>query len=404
MIEYVTRKVAELIPYKNNARINDEAVEKVAASIRDFGMNNPILIDAENVIIAGHTRRKALQKLGIEETPCVVVTGLSEAQVKAFRIADNSTAQLATWDLKVLQEELEHIDLQMENYGLEAQLAAIEERLNAELAASVQEDEVPPLDEKNEPICKLGEIWTLGRHRLMCGDSTKEKDVEELMGDEKADMLVTDPPYNIALGMNETVNEARKRHRRADGLVMLNDKMKDDEFYAFLLAFYKNANRSLKDGAAFYIWHADNEGLNFRLALKNAGLVVRQTLIWNKNAMTLGRQDYQWKHEPCLYGWKGGGAHRWYNDRSQTTILDFKKPTKNEDHPTMKPVELIAYQVRNSSKTGELVLDLFGGSGSTLVACEQLARRCYMMELDPRYCDVIIKRWENLTGGKAEKL
>ena len=217
-------------------------------------------------------------------------------------------------------------------------------------------------------------------------------------------MCVTDPPYNVALGMGGSKDDARDRHRRTDGLVIMNDNMGDKEFHDFLLAAYKSIRSALKEGAAFYIWHADNEGLNFRSALVEAGLRLRQTLVWNKNSFTLGRQDYQWKHEPCLYGWKDGASHRWVGDRSQSTVLDFDKPQKSAEHPTMKPVPLMAYLIGNSSEKGDIVLDLFGGSGTTLIACEQLGRKCRMMELDPHYCQVIIDRWEALTGGKAEKI
>lgn len=219
-----------------------------------------------------------------------------------------------------------------------------------------------------------------------------------------ADMCVTDPPYNVALGQGGSKDDARDRHRRKDGLVIMNDDMGDKEFHDFLLAAYRSIRSALKEGAAFYIWHADNEGLNFRSALAEAGLRLRQTLVWNKNAFTLGRQDYQWKHEPCLYGWNEGAAHRWEGDRTQPTVLDFDKPQRSEEHPTMKPVLLIAKLITNSSKEGDVVLDLFGGSGTTLIACEQLGRKCRMMELDPHYCQVIIDRWEALTGGKAERI
>lgn len=217
----------------------------------------------------------------------------------------------------------------------------------------------------------------------------------------KADLLITDPPYNVALGMGGSVDEARKRHRRTDGLVIMNDKMEDEDFYQFLLKFYKAAFANMKEGASFYVWHADNEGLNFRKALRDANVTLRQTLIWNKNSITLGRQDFQWKHEPCLYGWKDGASHRWFSDRSQPTVLDFNRPKRSELHPTMKPVELFAYQIECSTQKGDSVLDSFGGSGTTIIACEQLGRTGYSMELDPRYCDVILQRWENFTSRKA---
>lgn len=220
----------------------------------------------------------------------------------------------------------------------------------------------------------------------------------------KVDLFLTDPPYNVALGSHDTPETARQRHRRTDGLIIMNDKMEDGQFLEFLTKCFTIAKDQMKSGAAFYIWHADNESLNFRLALKNSGLTLRQTIIWNKSSITLGRQDYQWKHEPCLYGWKDGASHNWYSDRCQSTVLEFNKPSRSEEHPTMKPLDLIGYQIQNSTKNNDVVLDLFGGSGTTLIACQQMNRRCYMLELDAKYCDVIIKRWETLTGEKAVKM
>lgn len=220
-------------------------------------------------------------------------------------------------------------------------------------------------------------------------------------GGVQADLYLTDPPYNVALGMGGSVDEARKRHRRTDGLVIMNDKMSSEDFRHFLSSAFFAAKGIMKAGAAFYIWHADNEGYNFRGAVADAGFELRQTLIWKKNAMTLGRQDYQWKHEPCLYGWNEGAGHAWYSDRKQTTVLEYDRPTRSEEHPTMKPVELFDYQIKNSTKAGDIVYDGFGGSGTTMIACEQDGRCAYLMELDPRYVDVIIDRWEKLTGEKA---
>lgn len=392
-------KISELHEYENNPRHNENAVDAVAASIQNFGFKVPIVVDKDNIIVAGHTRLRAAKKIGLETVPCIVADDLSPEQIKAFRVADNKTAELAEWDFDKLETELAELaemGFAMDDFGFEDLLG--------EEPTEIVEDEVPEVDEENESITKLGDIWKLGRHRLMCGDSTDKKCVEALMDGGMADLLLTDPPYNVALGHNDTEESARQRHRRTDGLLIMNDKMDDGDFYNFLLKMYTCARDALKEGASFYIWHADNEGLNFRLALKDAGLQLRQTIIWNKNSMTLGRQDYQWKHEPCLYGWKDGAAHNWYSDRCQTTILDFNKPSKSEEHPTMKPIELFAYQIQNSSKKGDIVLDLFGGSGTTIIACEQTQRVGYSMELDPKFCDVIIKRWETLTGEKAEKL
>lgn len=416
MINLERRKTAELIPYANNARINDAAVSAVANSIHDFGMNNPILIDEKNVIIAGHARLRALQKLGIEETPVIVVSGISEEQVKAYRIADNSTAQLAEWDLDKLQAELDSIDFKMEQYGLQKQLDEIQRQMDAALAAEIEEDEIPEVDEASEPKTKAGDIWLLGRHRLMCGDSRNLEEVERLVNGVKADMFLTDPPYNVDY-----------EGKTKNGLKIENDNLSEEDFMELLVSSFGAADKVLKSGAAFYIWHPDSGGLNFRLACKNTGWKIRQCLIWVKNSLILGWQDYQWRHEPCLYGnkvgdryfaeedyrqdhdpclygWTEGAKHYFIDDRKKSTVIEYNKPLKNGDHPTMKPVGVLAKQVANSSRGDEVVLDLFGGSGSTMIACEKLNRICYMMELDPKYCDVIVKRWENLTGRKAEKV
>jgi site-specific DNA-methyltransferase (adenine-specific) len=392
-MEIIEKRLSELKPYEKNPRRNDEAVKYVAESIKQFGFKVPIVIDRKNIIVAGHTRYKAAKNLNLEAVPCIVADDLTDEQIKAFRLADNKVAEKAEWDFDLLSGELDDLlDFDMTAFGFEDDVLAEE--------PEVVEDDFdaePP----EEPYVKLGDLYQLGNHRLLCGDSTKIDDVEKLMGGELADMLITDPPYNVALGMGGSVDEARKRHRRTDGLVIMNDSMEDGEFYQFLYDFYTCAYAVMKEGAAFYIWHADNEGLNFRLALKNAGFQLRQTLIWNKNTITLGRQDYQWKHEPCLYGWKDGAAHNWHSDRKQSTVIDMNKPAKSELHPTMKPIELFDYQIKNSSKQGENVLDLFGGSGTTLMACEQNGRRSFSMEFDPRYAQVIIERWEQFTGKKA---
>lgn len=421
MIKIIEKKVADLIPYENNARINDGAVDAVANRIREFGIKNPIIIDRDNVIVCGHTRIKACEKLGIEKVPCVVADDLTDEQIKAFRIADNSTAQIAEWDLEKLQAELENIDMDMVQFGLQEQIEEIEKEFEKE----VQEDEVPEVDEEHEPICKLGDIWQLGRHRLICGDSTDKATVERLMDGKKADMVLTDPPYNVAY-----------EGKTEDALTIKNDSMSSEDFNNFLTSAFERIYESLKEGGVFYIWYANMEGYNFISACNNAKLKIKQYLVWVKNSLCLGRSDYQWKHEPCLYGWKDGAAHYFIDDRTQTTVFedtkpDFKKmkkeellklleeiysdkisttvihedkPTKSAEHPTMKPIKLLARQIKNSSKQTESVLDLFGGSGSTLIACEQLNRTCYMCELDPKYCDVIIKRYETLTGQKAEKI
>ncbi len=382
--------LADLREYENNPRNNDSAVQAVAESIREFGWKVPIVVDRDNVIVAGHTRYKAAQRLGLDKVPCIIADDLTPEQVKAYRLADNKTGELAEWDFSALEIELAElsemdIDFDMSDFGFD--LSEFEE------PQEVVEDEVPEVDEEAEPICKLGDIWQLGRHRLMCGDSTDAETVEKLMNGNKADLLITDPPYNVAY-----------EGATADKLTIKNDSMKDEEFFDFLKNAFAAADNVLKEGGAFYIWHADSEGLNFRSACKETGWKVRQCLIWVKNSIVLGRQDYQWKHEPCLYGWKSGAAHYFIDDRTQSTVLEFNKPLRNAEHPTMKPVDLIVRCVTNSSKRDSIVLDIFGGSGTTLVACEQLDRTCYTMELDEKYCDVIIKRWEALTGEKAVKL
>lgn len=391
-MQIISKKIEEIKEYENNPRNNDNAVEYVARSIKDFGFKIPIIVDKNNVIVAGHTRYKAAKELNLTEVPCIVADDLTDEQIKAFRLVDNKSAELAEWNLELLNIELENIhDIDMNLYNFEL----------SELLDNVIEDDYE-IELPEEPKTKHGDIYKLGNHYLMCGDSTKESDVAKLMNNNKADLFLTDPPYNVALGNHDTPETARQRHRRTDGLIIMNDKMSDNDFLDFLTKCFSIAKDNMKDGASFYIWHADNESLTFRQALKNSGLELRQTLIWNKNAITLGRQDYQWKHEPCLYGWKDGASHSWFSDRSQPTVLDFKKPSKSEDHPTMKPIELFAYQIKNSSKVNDIILDTFGGSGTSIIACEQLNRLCFTMELDPRYCDVIVDRWETFTNQKAE--
>lgn len=391
--------------YENNPRYNENAVDKVAESIKEFGFKVPIIIDKNNVIITGHTRLKAAQKLGLKKVPCLIADDLSPEQIKAFRLADNKVSEYATWDEEKLYNELlelKVVDFEIETFGFEtndidistADIESIKNKFESETAniTEVVEDNFD-VELPEESISKLGDIYQLGNHCLMCGDSTNKIDVEKLMNGNKADLLVTDPPYNV------NYQGATK-----DALTIENDSMSSEQFNEFLTKAFNRAFESIKNGASFYIWYASREHINFETALKNAGLEVRQQLIWNKNSMVLSRQDYHWKHEPCLYGWKDGANHNWYSDRTQTTILEFNKPARNGEHPTMKPLDLIGYLIKNSSKENDIVLDLFGGSGSTLIASEQLNRQCFMMEYDPKYVDVIIKRWETLTGEKAVKL
>lgn len=390
-VEYID--IVDLIAYKRNARTHsDEQIEQICQSIKEFGFTNPVLVDEKNELIAGHGRTEAARRLGMTEVPAIRLVGLSETQKKALRIADNQLALNAGWDDELLRIELEEIktedfDLDLLGFSLDeldAILTANEESYEAECDDG--EIEEPPA----EPVSKIGDIWTMGRHRLMCGDSTKALDIESLVGSKKVDLLLTDPPYNV-----DYEGGTDKK------LTIQNDNMDDASFRQFLMDAFSMAQTAMKPGAAFYIWYADSESLNFRWACNENGLTVRQCLIWAKNTFVLGRQDYQWKHETCLYGWKEGAAHKWYSDRKQTTVLEFDKPLRNADHPTMKPVDLFAYQIQNSTKKGDSVLDSFGGSGTTLIACENLGRQAFVMELDPRYCDVIIKRWQDLTGLEA---
>ena len=314
--------------------------------------------------------------------PCVIADDLTEEQIKAYRLADNKVAELAEWDFDLLGEELSDIlDIDMCDFGFDFNLEEEEKEV-------VEDDFEVELPE--EPRTKLGDIYQLGNHRLMCGDSTSITDVEKLMGGDLADMLLTDPPYNVDY-----------EGKTKDKLKIENDKMDNDNFRQFLIDAFSNADMVMKAGAVFYIWHADSEGYNFRGACFDVGWKVRQCLIWNKNSMVMGRQDYHWKHEPCLYGWKDGAGHLWASDRKQTTVISFDRPTRNDLHPTMKPVPLFDYQIKNNTNGEDIVLDLFGGSGTTIMACEQNERRAYTMEFDPRYVDVIINRWEQFTGRKA---
>ena len=381
--QIVMRKVAELKPYKNNPRKNDKAVDAVAASIKAFGFKQPIVIDVNDEVIAGDTRLKAAKKNGLDEVPCVVASDLTPEQVKAYRLADNKVGELAEWDWDLLAGEMRDLaTVDMMQFGFELP------KDEPETVEDEYEEELP-----NDPITNPGDIWQLGRHRLMCGDATSADCVQVLTGGAQMDMLLTDPPYNVAY-----------TGKTSDALTIANDKQDADAFRAFLTDAFQVANGAMKPGAVFYIWHAGLEGPNFFAACAAAGFTVRQCLIWCKNTMVLGRQDYQWKHEPCLYGWKDGAGHLWASDRKQTTILTFDRPLKNKEHPTMKPVKLFDYQIKNNTKGGDCVLDLFGGSGTTLIACEQNGRNAYIMELDPKYCDVIIHRWENLTGEKAKRI
>ena len=380
--------IDKLIPYARNARTHsDEQVAQIAASIKEWGWTTPVLVDEQGGIIAGHGRTLAAQKLKMAEVPVMVAKGWSDAKKRAYVLADNKLALNAGWDNEMLALELGEIgdlgfDIDLTGFTAEEIAALTPEQIEPGLT---DEDAVPEVPEK--PITVLGDVWLLGKHRLMCGDSTSIDAVDKLMDGQKADQLVTDPPYNIAYEGGSKKREQIK-----------NDEMESADFRQFLRDAFTAADTVMKSGAVFYIWHADTEGYNFRGACLDAGWQVRQTLIWNKDNSAFGRQDYHWKHEPCLYGWKSGAGHLWASDRKQTTIIECKRPSKSELHPTMKPVELMQYQIENNTKGQDVVLDLFGGSGSTMIACEKTGRINCSMELDPKYCDVIIKRWQDFTG------
>jgi site-specific DNA-methyltransferase (adenine-specific) len=386
------RPVTGLIPYVNNSRKHsDEQVAQIAASIKEFGWTNPILVDGANGIIAGHGCLMAARKLGMEAVPVIELAHLSEPQRKALIIADNKLAMNAEWDNDLLMLELGELlesgfDLDLLGFGKD-ELDAILSPTEA-TEGLTDEDAVP--EPPAAPVTVLGDVWLLGRHRVMCGDSCSITDMDKLVAGRQTDMWLTDPPYNVAYKGNTK-----------EKLTIQNDNMNDDAFRQFLRDAYVTADSTMKPGAVFYIWHGDSEGYNFRGAAQDAGWKVRQCLIWKKSSLVMGRQDYHWQHEPCLYGWKEGAGHLWATDRKQTTILEFDKPSRNGEHPTMKPVALFEYQMLNNTKGGDLVLDSFGGSGTTLIAAEKNGRYSCLMELDPKYVDVIIKRWQEFTGKTA---
>ncbi len=371
-------KIALLLEYEKNHRTHPpKQVDLLAKNIEKFGFTTPILVDDNNVIIAGHGRLLALKKLKKEEAPCVRMKGLTEDEVKTLRLADNQIALMGETDMKLVIEELKGLSAEM------LDLTGFDKDLIIE--PDDKDDEVPDVPE--EPQSKIGDIYILGQHRVLCGDSTKIKDVERLMDGKKADMYLSDPPYNVDY-----------EGKTKDALKIQNDKKTDGDFRQFLIDAFAGVDAFLKQGGVFYIWHADSEGYNFRGACHEVGWTVRQCLIWNKSSMVMGRQDYHWKHEPCLYGWKDGAGHLWATDRKQTTVLNFEIPSRNGEHPTMKPIELLAYQIQNNTKGEDIIIDNFLGSGSTLIASEKTGRICYGMELDPKYADVIVQRYCDYAG------
>jgi len=416
-MEIVNKKISDLREYENNPRNNEAAVEAVANSIKEFGFKVPIIVTKDNVIIAGHTRYKASHRLGLQEVPCIVADDLSEEQIKAFRLVDNKTSELATWDLEKLEEELAELNLDMSIFGFEHQIS---DEDNEE----THEDDFD-IDNvlKDEPFSQFGDLYLLGRHKVLCGDSTKIEDFERVLDGEAIDLIVTDPPYNVNVGAKGDTNDV------FDNRKILNDHMDSDDFVEFLSKSFTNIEKSLKKGGAAYVFHASSSLVEFDMALRKVNLKPRQQLIWNKNTFVLGRQDYQWKHEAIYYSFKEGEAHYFVNDRTQSTVidtpyLDFKamkkdelvtllediysktmptvinenKPAKCDLHPTMKPINLLGTLIKNSSRKDEIVMDPFGGSGSTLIAANQLNRKARLIELERHYVDVIVKRYLEDTG------
>ncbi|WP_455223626.1 site-specific DNA-methyltransferase [Granulicatella sp.] len=390
-MQYFLANVNDLIPYIRNARTHSESqIAQIAASIKEFGFLSPILIAEDNTILAGHGRLAAAQKLGLKQVPCVKENYLTETQRRAYIIADNRLSLNAGWDDEMLAielSELQDVDFDLDLLGFdESELASIFED-----GKEVEDDDFDVTEELNKPsFSKVGDIWTLGRHRLICGDSTKEETYKRLMDGKKANLVVTDPPYNV-------------NYEGSAGKIK-NDNMDNDKFYNFLLDAFSNMEKVMADDASIYVFHADTEGLNFRKAFNDAGFYLSGCCIWKKPSLVLGRSPYQWQHEPCLYGWKKKGKHQWYSGRKETTIWEFEKPKKNADHPTMKPIPLLAYPITNSSMSNTLILDPFGGSGSTLIACEQTERSCYTIELDEKFCDVIVKRYIEQVGTDKDVL
>ena len=414
--------VDKIIPYKQNPRKNDDAVNIVKKSLKEFGFQQPLVLDANYEIVVGHTRYNAALKLGMNEIPCILAEHLSNEQIKAYRIMDNKSAEYSKWNTDLLTKEI--IELLESDYDIsltgftQNELKDMDINVDLDDLASQglsDEDDVPEIS--GEYVNKVGDVWMMGEHRLMCGDSTDKATVTKLMNGQRADMVFTDPPYNVAV-------------EQSAGTIM-NDDMDTEDFKDFLAETYKRYYENMKLGAVIYVAHSEAERASFTKEFVDAGFKLAQNLIWNKQHAVISRQDYNWKHEPILYGWKEGAGHSYCEDFTQTTVIenkpdynrmeknelievikkmtenftatviDFDKPNKSELHPTMKPVGLVQRLIQNSSKQDWLVLDLFGGAGSTLIASVKAKRKCYMMELDPRFADVIIERWQKYTGKEA---
>ena len=383
-------EINKLVPYVNNARTHSpEQINKLRSSLREFGFINPVIIDKDYGIIAGHGRVIAAREEGIDKVPCVFVDHLTEAQKKAYIIADNRMALDAGWDEELLRVEIEALQAE----AFDVSLTGFDEKeitdLFKDTQSEVKDDEYDLTAAlEKAAFVKKGDVWVVGRHRLVCGDATNAEDVDKLCEGKRVNLILTDPPYGVSF-------------KSASGLTIQNDSMKNEEFYSFLLAAFKNMVSHLEPGGSAYVFHADTEGLNFRRAFIDAGLHLAGCCIWVKNSLVLGRSDYQWQHEPVLYGFLKNGKHQWYSDRKQTTIWNFDKPKRNENHPTSKPLDLLSYPLKNSTRENAIVLDTFGGSGSTLMACEQTDRICYTMELDEKYASVILRRYVEDTDDGA---
>jgi DNA modification methylase len=375
--------IKEIVANKENPRyISDKKFNKLVQSIKDFPEmldKRPLIVDEDMVVLGGNMRLKALQKAGIKEIPIDIAVGWTDEQKNEFIIKDN--VGFGEWDFDILANEWD-ID-KLNEWGLD---------FDFKIETEVEEDDyVEPDDIKVDVV--LGDFIEIGEHKLLCGDCLISDNAVKIFKDLKADLLLTDPPYNV-----DYTGKTKKN------LKIKNDKMDDKSFYEFLYDFFTTTKLYIKEGGSVYVWHADTEGHNFRKAFVDSGFLLKQCLIWVKNQIVMGRQDYHWQHEPCLYGWNDGAAHNWYSDRKQSTVLNFDKPSRNESHPTMKPIDLISYQIRNSTKKGDIIYDPFIGSGSTMLAAHQLNRICYGIELDPKYCQVIIDRMLNFDSDITVKI
>ena len=386
--EFQLVDINKLVPYANNARThNKEQILKLRSSLREFGFVNPVIIDREYNVLAGHGRIMAAKAENISEVPCVFADHLTEAQKKAYILADNRMALDAGWDEELLSVEMQ----ELQELGFDLSMTGFDEKeltdlLGADADGEAKEDDFDlSAALEKAAFVQRGDVWTIGRHKLMCGDATSAEDVSALMGDTKANLILTDPPYGVSF-------------KSSSGLTIQNDNMKNEEFYTFLLSSFQRMAEHLEKGGSAYVFHADTEGLNFRKAFIDAGFHLAGCCIWVKDSLVLGRSDYQWQHEPVLYGFMQNGKHHWYSDRKQTTIWHFDKPKRNANHPTSKPLDLLGYPIGNSTQENGVVMDTFGGSGSTLMACEQMNRICYTMELDEKYASVILRRYVEDTG------